>query len=522
MDPFSLIGSMIGAGLNVWDFFDKKHLQEWMKGQITEQQNRTAQAIQGGQNAWQNSANPVRDTGLQAGDRYRYDLMGPGGSQEMLSTILQNYPGMVDQLLGQGSDPYGRGMNGQMSSLLNQNMENRGMFQGGADTALAGFQGGGWSQPRQDAQNQFMDMLLGRGSEMSGLSGVGTDLLSQRGANQYTTDYQKMATSAMGSGGMTDPLRQAQDIANQAGQRGLSLLNRDALLPMDQVYNAAGEGAFRAGDSAFKRAQRQALARKGGSASVVAAGESQNDPFSEYEDTLSKQVADARRQALQGQQGLGLQQMGLGSQTALGGGGLFPQLQNSATNLATGYGGLGLGAGQLENSRMWTGNALLDSFIKTQLGGGSLVNQGLTGMQDYAMGLGGLANQFGNSYQNAGNQGYNNILNAGQFGAGLNQQQYNGMNSYFNNMLNFNGQNSSNLQNLSMNPLFNLSNQGLQLYQTGLGAAPPPLQTVNNSQPVQNLTQGLSKVSGPMFGAGGGGSTSGGVIGGAPNSPWGF
>lgn len=603
--------SLLGAGLDIYGQFRQQHQQNWQNGLTMEQFNRRNLAQDRGVEAWNASADPARDTSLQLRDLFMSALSGDQGSQAQLSQLLTQYPGVLDRLVGSSADPFSRGTSDGMSSLINQNSDRRGAYAGAADTAMAGFQGGGWTQPRADSQDRFMDMLLGRGAEAGTLGDVGTSLLGQRGQTAHTQGLQDRATDAVAAGGMNDQLQQAwaslssilgpegatetlsalqsggrglfdrqgmnaQNIAlynrglaglsggalgtagltkaggaaelqglldiQEGGEtaltqalagRGMNLANREALLSPEEALNIAREEAARNAEGAFKRAQRQALARKGGSASVVAAGGAEEDPMTEWADLASRAVSDAGRQALLGQQGLQLQQQGQGAQMASQAGGLANSrygaagdlvrgmegnatqrynteagVAGAALNNALGYAGLGsqtaLGAQEQETRRFLTALGILpdisnsathrlSTFGQLGLGAGSLENN--------RMGTGiGALNSFQQGRQAGGQLMNNAIGDQGQYALGLgnlgmgleNSYQQSGNNLFgqllqggkFGSDLNqrelegnqqfFNNTHTFNRDNLQggqqgVSNLFNLAGQGLQYAMGGLG-----------------------------------------------------
>ena len=490
-DPVSAaVIAAASIGTNIAGLIQAQHQQNWQNAAYVNELNNRRALQQYGMDWWQNSANPARDSYLQGRDWYSNALYGPGGSQENLINLMTQFPGLIQQYTG---NPFEAGINGEMQSLLGQNAERMGFYDPIADTAQQGFLGGGWTPNREASQNMLMQILQGQGAQMGTLSDVGLDLLGQRGQTAFTRGYQDRGMDAMNSGGMTDPLRTAQQIANHAGARGLDLINREALLTPDQAANFAGESAAQATQGAYQRAQRQALARRGKAASVVAAGGNELDPMSEWADAASQNVSDARRKALMEQQGLGLQQMGLGSQMALGSGGLFPDLQRAATGNVGTVGGLGLNAAQLENARMGTGNSLLDTYLQAQGRAGGLMNQSMTDQGQYALGLGGLGINAQNAGQTGRNNLFNNYLAGGGFGAALNQQNFGMNNQYFQNLLGLNRDNNTNYQSM-LTGLFNLSNQGQNLAMGGMTGTATPNNYINTQPMYQGIAQGLSNV----------------------------
>lgn len=515
------ISPILGAAMQGWGLQQQMHQQKWLEDfAINELNNRRANQ-QFGQDRWMSLFDPARDRSMQLMDWFSPALFGEGGSQEQLISQMSKFPGLLEQYTG---NPYQAGMSGEMESLLGQIGERRGAYGNLADTAMQGFQGGGWTQARQDSQERLMDLLNGMGSEMGELSASGLDLLSHRGQNPFTQGMQDRGLEAANAGGWTDPLEQAQQyglgILQQGGQtdvtrglsaRGLDLAGREALLPDEMIFNAAREDAANTAQDAFMKAQRTALARGGGSGSIAAAGGAEYDPMSEWADQASQSVAGAGREALAKQQALKLQQMQQGSQMALGANdqatnrilsslGLFPQLQNSATNYAGTMGGLGVNAGQLEMSRMGAGQNALNTLLQSRLGAGGLMNTSMADQGQYALGLGNLGMNAENAFGGATQGMFDRYLGAGQFGANLNQQNFGMNNQYFNNLLGLNRDNMTNYMG-GLNSMLNLGGQGLTWGTGGMGSTAPP-QYINTQPAFSSIAQGLSG----MIPSGGGGN----------------
>lgn len=521
---------LIGAGLDIYGMFRQQHQQEWENGLRMEEFNRRNAANERGVESWNASADPARDTALQLRDLFTNYLLGENGSQEQVRQLLSTYPGLIDQLFGESSNPWDRGLSPEQRAVMQQNLDARGGFMGGFDTAMGGFQNP--NQPgREDAMARFMDMLNGQGGEMASLADVGTGLLGQRGETDFTRNTTDRAMDMFNRGGMTDPLQRAWagagSIADAQGAtgttnalqgRGLDLLGREALLPMDQAYQIAREDAARNAEGAFKRAQRQALARRGEAASVVAAGGSEGDAMSEWADAAARGVSDAGRNALVSQQGLNLQQMGQGTQMAnlgqsmetqrlLEALGMMPTVANSAANNVSTYGGAALGAGNLANSRMNTGTGLLDLYNRTRLGAGNLMNSGLQDMGQYQLGMGGLANNFGNSYQNAGNNYFDQLLRGGTFGQERNTQQFNANQNYYQNTVGFNRDNMTGI-GTSLDNLYRLASLGADYARAGLTGQNYGMTPAQNmANPWAAIGSGIANTDwGGLFGGGNSGS----------------
>lgn len=597
MDPIS---AGIGAATNIFGLINSMKQQNWQNAFAINQLNNQRQAQQTGFGMWQSAFDPARDTALQGRDTFANLLLGNTGSSAQLSELIQQYPGLLDSLLGSGADPFGRGMNPGMQQGMSQVDATLPSLLAGSDLFGQVAAGGGWTPGREASQQRFMDMLNGQGSEMATLRDVGTSLLGQRGQTATTRGYQDRGMDALNAGGMnpylTNLMEGGSDLFNKQGfnpqnnalfnaglgglneqyfgtkgltptgamaelsglgtleaggetptsqalsGRGIDLMGREALMSPEVAAQFAKESAARTQQGAFQKVLRAALARGGGSGSITAAGGAENDPMSEWADAASRAISDAERQSLLGQQGLNLQQLNAGANMAQGGGQLANAKYNAAGNLvqglennatqrylgnagvagnalqnALGYanlgsnsilggqgaatsnmgtlGNLGLGAGNLENSRMNTGLGLLQAYNQNRLGAGGLMNQGLQGQEQYTLGAGGLQNDFLKAYLSGQNQMFNNNLAAGQFGAGLNQAQLNGWNQGFNNLLGYNRDNSTNLQSFLSN-LTNLGGQGLSYATAGLGQVAAP-QYINNQPAFANIAQGLSKVAFP-------------------------
>lgn len=511
------IPALIGAGTSIAGLISNMRMQNWLKDFSINQLNNNRQAQETGFDMWRNIFDPARDSTLQARDHFANLLFGPEGSSAQVSNLLQQFPGLIEQYLGAGSNPWERGISGEMSSLLGQNAERRGAYTSAADNAFGIFGNQGAYDPRTSLQERLMDMVNGQGAEMGALSDLGLDLMGRRGQTAFTQGLQDRGMDAVNAGGMTDTLRAAQgvglDVLENRGAdpisqalrgRGLDLASREALLPMDQAYQIAREDAARNTEGAFKRAQRQALARRGESASVVAAGGAEGDPMSEYADAAARSVSDAGRQALMGQQGLNLQQMGQGTQMALGAGseqnnrflsalGLFPSLQNSATSFAGTMGGLGNSAYGNELQGMQLGSGMLNNYNNFRLGAAGQLDNSYANQLNYGLNAGRLGMDLENSYQNAGNNLFNNYLAGGRFGADLNLASMNGYNQLFNNLMGYNRDMMTGFDN-NLNRMINLGGQGLGYATAGLTNQNAPPQYINTGQQWSNIGQGLSGI----------------------------
>jgi hypothetical protein len=291
---------------------------------------------------------------------------------------------------------------------------------------------------------------------LAGLSQQGAQIMREGGWDPYTAAAGAIGTEGLLRGGGTATTDALQAI-------GTNLAAREALLPMDKAVAAAGDRASNAAISQFEAAQRRAEARGGGPGPVR--GGIQNAGMADYADQAARLVADAQNKAMMDQQSLQLQQRGLGEGMARGAGsleasrlgtmgnilgtaegarqgmfgygasmmpqaesiaaqrmgqayGAIPGMQNAGTNVLSAYlqgGGMGM---QNELGRMGLGGTLLDQYNQQRLQAQGMFNQAMGMQNNYALGLGNLAqgmgalqgdlygNQFGN-WLGAGNLGVN-------------------------------------------------------------------------------------------------------------------
>lgn len=557
-----LMEQLLGAGANPWARGTSPGMQSAMDSGAANQNifgqgaNTALQAFQGG--GW----SPQRQ---DTQDRFMDFLNGQGAQMGALSDVGLSLLG--DR--GQTANTAGfqdRAMNtlnaGGMNGQLNKASE-KGAFlldSNGRTGTLDALQGMGLGMFGNQGFNGQNSALFGAGMGQMNEGALGTKGLTQAGGMAELVGLEDLM-----NGGQTAA-------SNFLGQRGANLAGREALLPMQQVYNNVRESAASDARGAFLKAIRAAQARKGTAAGVVAAGGSESDPLAEWADQSMQHVSDAGRKALIDQQGLQLNQMGigsnmvgqggalennrygvasglvqgmegnanqrfgiggniagsaagnalgfagLGSQSALGAQGqesgrfgmgldAMTNVNSGAANNANVFGNLGLGAMGVENNRMGLGGNLLQNFNNNRIQGGQLMNSSLTDQGQFALGSGGLANNFGNSSTNAANNLFQQMLQSGTFGAGLNQQQMTGIQQQLMNVLGLNRDNATNFNNAIGN-MINLGQQGNQLQIAGLQQA-PPASAGHNAQAFTPIAQGLANAMTPNGGqnnnSGGGG-----------------
>jgi hypothetical protein len=375
--------------------------------------------------------------------------------------------------------------------------------------------GGGWTPQYQQSFDRLNQMANGQGWEMAQQANMGGELLGQRGQTAHTQSLQNALGYQLPSGGMNPMLWGGQQVAantlgNQGytpglaglGQQGAQIMSeggwdpytaaagaigtegllrgggtattdalqavgtnlaaREALMPMDKVISAAGDMAGNAAAGQFQAAQRRAESRGGGAGTVR--GGIQNSGMAEYADQAARMVADAQNKAMMSQQGLQLQQRGMGDAMARGAGGLeasrlgtmsgilggaeqarqgmygygasmlpqaegiaaqrmgqaygaIPGMQNAGTNALGTYMTGGLGAQQHELGRMGLGGQLFDQYNNQRLQSQGLFNQAMGNQNQYALGMGNLAQGMAGTQGNLYNNQFQNYLGGGQLGA---------------------------------------------------------------------------------------------------------
>lgn len=249
----------------------------------------------------------------------------------------------------------------------------------------------------------------GMNAPLNTLVGAGTGALAQNGLTPTGAQGETSALNVLNSGGQTPTTQGLQ-------KTGLGLAQQPSLLPMDQVTSMARNEAGTSYQNNMEGARRQALARGGGAGSNVASG-LQNQGLADYSDTGSQLQSSAVQKALTDQQGLQLQQAGLGAQMAQQGGALENSRLGTAGSTLTG----------LENvaaNRFGTGGSFLSSAnsganANSNVGLDSLL--GLTGLQSNRE-LGALGMAPGIS-----NAGTSQAGTYGQLGLGSNAQNLQGL-----------------------------------------------------------------------------------------------
>lgn len=359
------------------------------------------------------------------------------------------------------------------------------------NVAYSNFNNGTNPQIQQLLAQAGQGMAGGLGGQQS-LLGAGQNILASGGQNPFSD-------SLLGLG---DKLGQKDPYIEAGQQRGLDLVNREALLTPEQAANYGGELAQRGIRQAGEKVYRDASNRGGGPGSVVAAGNG-NQMKADFADDAARANADARMQALMGQQGLNLQQMGQGANLLNAGN----QTDTSRLGVAGNTYGQG---GQLANQRLGIGGDLTGQGLQSQLGFGNLFNSGVGNQNQYALGMGNLANSMSQTQLGAFGQGFDQLLkNAGMnldyVNAGTNRasSQANASNGALGAM--------TGAFNANMNPYLQIMGQFGDMARTGANFAGGYLNNMNSG--MSNLMNPGNQQSGINYGglASGGGGLLGGL-----------
>lgn len=476
MDPISAgigaAGSVVGSVFNWLDARAQRDFQE--------EQARLARALAGGyiDDARNTFLMPQISTTIgnpdDPGTMYQNLAMWRGAAMplwDQMMAMQQGIPGMF-----QGMQQY---MPPAIENNLNHISGIAGELSDPRYTAQQLFQGGGWTPYRQDFNDRLMEMING-GRGIGTMSDIGQRLLNLEGKTNFTNVLQDRGADAVNSGGMNpyldaamskylglsdNPSSQQSALGQEAAlkllgasgatpanvqrlARGTNLENREALLPTEMAMSMAREQAGGDFDKQMEAVRARALARGGGPGAVVASG-GQTGAEADFAKDRLQYVADRGQKALMDQQGLNLQQMGMGSGIAnsaqadainrMGiGASLLPALQgqdtqrllgalggiggvvNTATQRAGTFGNLGLGGAQNELARLMGGGQLTGASLDQISRALGLLEQGTTNQQQIALGGGNLMNTLANSqagmfddivkqYFNANTQGLNNF-----------------------------------------------------------------------------------------------------------------
>lgn len=508
--------------------------------------------------------------------------LGPTAANNMqwASTGAQNFvPGLQDALGGYQNQipgifqnnqfaqtPQGQAAQQQQFDVVNQltNPQN---------IAQQNFSTGGWTPQYQQQYNQLGNFLSGLANNPA--QSASNTLLGNTGNTQYTAQMQSNALNGMAGGGYTPTLNVAgapvEQILNTGGQTqftnalfnsgqgalaptnlgvagltntgaqgeqtalgvlqnngqmpitqnlqglGLNLASQPSLLTPQEAISFAANQAGTQNANQFKQAYANAVARGGGPGADVANGMS-NQAMADFANQSAQNVSNAVQQALVQQQGLQLQQAGMGANMAQSGGNLqnqflgtasgllgglentaaqrfglggqqvgqagnlsnellgtglnmIPALQNSATNVVNTYGNLGNQASGLQNSFLNSAGNIQGMLNSNILGGMNAYNATMGNQNQYDLGMGGLSNSISANQGNLLNEIFGQGISSGNLALGQNQGLTNAMNQGFGNQLNLGSLYGSYI-NPAYNALGQLAGYGANIWNTGLGGMP--------------------------------------------------
>jgi hypothetical protein len=495
LDIAGQIGSI--AGPIVGSIAGQNGIQ-WLQGLLASIYANGGTAQKDGKTAYDKFINDFYGANKSGNDSLSALLFGPNGQFAQTTDQINGINSSIPSIFG-NTGAY-KGANTDYSNLLRQVT---GSTSGTQDLANQVFAGGGWTPQGQQGFDQISKLF---NSSLPGTqSGTNTmdSILNSGGGSDFTRAFQNAGRQSLSDGGMTPTLNAAGaplqgilgangDTANndilrqfgldaltsggytknsQAGSnsalqtvlnggntaqtdalqgRGLQLLGREALLPMQQVISMARDQAGADSIAHAEKAYREAQNRGGGPGSTVANG-LQNQAYADFADQSARNETDAAVKAMLGQQQLQQNEQLAGGQIATGGAnaatarfgqgadllsqlesgstnrynvggnlaatandnetkrllsalGLIPDIQNSATNVMGTVGGLGLGAANSENNKLGIGADLLrtlsgNELSKNQIGLSSLSNL-LSNQNQYALGAGNLSNNIANTQGN--------------------------------------------------------------------------------------------------------------------------
>lgn len=377
-DLGSLLGSLVNTGGNIYGTVLEKQLVDQLmsgkstvlgnlntlagnaQGSVSSLMQQLLPTMAGVQNASQN--NFFNDqSGL--GGYLNQGLMGLGGFQSMLDP--NSIPGL--------------------SSYFGQLGGEQGYGQNLAGTALS----------------------LANGSALQPMLGVGNSLLGGTANSAFQQMLQNAAGQSIGAGGYTSPLNTVANfgtsllnpngLATQAGNLAGSIFgNGQPVLPMQQAVSLAINQNATQSQQQEDQLRRQLLDRTGVTGPMIASGQ-QNELLENLGNQALQNQSSAVNQAIQGQEGLGLQQLAQGNNLFSGatganlgyyGQGLnaLLQSQGQAGQLMNILGNLGLGGGSLGLNTIATGGNLLTGYNSGALGGLNSANGILSELQNINQG----------------------------------------------------------------------------------------------------------------------------------------
>ncbi len=458
---------------------------------------------------------------------------GTQGTQDLLKSVVANGGGsqpsqdiwdsLRNMSLGRGAhneaqqDAAFKLLTNPQSDFTNQlRNTGAGVVQNGGQTpnlqnamkALFGISDAGGSNPNMDAGMQKALSLLSGNSDLmnqlgqAGLGGLQSNL-GTSGLTQTGAAGEKTALAGLQAHG-------ANPTTNFFAGRGAELAGQDAVLPTLLATSLARDEATSQFKNASEAAREQAISRGGGPGSLTANGTT-NDALADFAERGASGISSAVGDALQKQQGLGLQQQANGAQMGLGAGqiqssnlgqygDLLSSLENNAVNRFGTAGGM-LGQAQQGNlsqtglgmqgvqglSELQSRNVLqalgmipgMENAATSKAGTFGNLGLGAGQLDNSNQALGGQLNNSGNNtllqalqgLQGNLNQANNYTLGAGGLVNNMSGTQGNLLNSLFGNQLGA-GQLGMNQQNSFYSNLANLfqGQQGMVNSQLGMNS----------------------------------------------------
>jgi hypothetical protein len=557
---------------------------QWNKGLLMKILEEAGKAQEQGRQSYLGYTNDFYPNLLNSLFSTQSQLHGPDGFQSQLGNQLSSQNASIPSLYNNLN-----AWQGTNNAAAQSTIDIAKSLAGTQGLAQDVFAGGGWTPQYQygfDTIQKFLESpLAGQGQAMSTMG----NLFSTNGATDFTSALQNAGRQSLSNGGFTPTLNAAgaplMGILNQNGDtqnndilrrfgnqalttggytansgagsntalqgvqsggrtgttdalqgRGLELLNREALLPLQQVLSMARDGAGAAGLNAAERARREAINRGGGAGATVANG-MQNQGFAEFADQIARNESDAANKALLGQQDLQQKEQLAGGSIAAQGAdaernrlGVFANLLNSLEQGATSrygtggqlanaanenetqrilsairsvsdlqdsatrnmgtVGGLGVQGAGLEQGNLDIAAKLLQTITgndlsKTSIGLNNL--NSLSGNQNqYALGAGTLANQSANTQGNL----FGNLLQNSIQGGQLNLSGINGLVNAIlggqQNSLSYNGQLNNSWANV-INGAQGLMSPWMQYANNGLGTMGGLAGGTHGQNPYANL-----------------------------------
>lgn len=566
------IGNILGANMN-------QNALQWYQNALVNVLNQLTQANSTGLNNANASGEPLRNAATNLMNQGGQFVYGNAGSPGMLPGLQQELQGTVDALNPatfqrnaltpeqQQTVQALLGQAGAMQPLMQQGSANPDVANelGMRLTQLANGQG---AQAAQSGTTGLQLLqAMGMNPTTTNWLNTANDVISNRGLTDALSHTTNGALGILGAGGFTPGLQgleaSGNGILNSAplgvagltptgatGEQvalgnlirngatptsntfealGANLASRPALIPMDLAVSLARNNAATQVANAARNARTQAEARGGGPGSLVANGAT-NEALAEFGDQGAQAVANAVQQAIQGQQGLQLQQQQQGANMGLQGGGLqaenlniagnqlanlegianqryglgsgnvatseqeatnrllqamgiIPSVQNTANNTVGTWGNLGLGTSQLAQGNLALGGNLLNNFNQTSLGGLQGLENLLGNQNQFTLGA---ANTAGNLYNSALSQG----LAGGQLGLGQTEGYYGSLGNLYGQQGNLG---SMGLQSLGMgmNPLLGLTQNWTGYAGNAIGGMPGIFHGYTPASPWGSFFQGL-------------------------------